>query len=196
MLPTDTDTRLWKKNLPQTSFAGDNNVSCECDLLPVRPRGLCFVSVKQDMKRIILKEMKQLNTAFWNVQRHGRSDNRNLSLHEIKGNWIRAGRCMFVWRRGPIYPVPSPGLLSPSRGSPLPSSRSLQPRSPAPLHIQLYSSNVIMFGYACVMYRPLDFTTYSITVRLSNNGHSLPIYFSERARVVTNNMFRIQVWYK
>ena len=29
------------------------------------------------------------------------------------------------------------------------------------------------------MYRPLDLTTYSITVRLSSNGHSLPIYFSE-----------------
>ena len=74
---------------------------------------------------------------------------------------------------GPIYPVPSPGLPSPP-----PAVCSPAPQPPPP-HIQLYSSNVIMFGYVCVMFWPLDLPIYTITVRLLHSGHSLPIYFSE-----------------
>ena len=54
------------------------------------------MSVKYDRKRNILKEMKHLNTAFRDVQIHGRPDNRNLSPHAIKANTICAGSCMFV----------------------------------------------------------------------------------------------------
>ena len=115
MLPTDTDTRLLEQYLPQTSSAGGNSVSGECDLLPVMSRGfyVCETGYEADHTEgnETTEHSLQKRTETRHCTRQASQQKLVAARNQRELNPCRSLHVCVTAR--PIYPVPSPGLPSP-----------------------------------------------------------------------------------